>query len=79
MLLEDLLEQEKREQEKQLHSQNSNVSSQENSNTASSSALLSDHDFERLKADVFNTTSIGLNPSNPQSVPGENYFNKLLL
>lgn len=52
MLLEDLLEQEKREQEKQ--NQNHPTSSDINARSnESESTLLSDHDFERLKADVF--------------------------
>lgn len=48
LLLEDLLEQEKREQEKQ-HQAGSERSIEPEP------ALLSDHDFERLKADVFSS------------------------
>lgn len=53
-MLEDLLEQEKREQEKQqLHSQGSGHP--ENPSNPAGQALLSDQDFERLKADVFSS------------------------
>lgn len=54
-MLEDLLEQEKREQEKQQQHQ------------PESGALLSDVDFERLRADV-----LGTNPSTSpvQGIPG---------
>lgn len=70
-MLEDLLEQEKREQEKQLQTQPLTSSTQElSTNPTSSSALLSDHDFERLKADVFNNSSIGLPTNTAQAVPG---------
>ena len=72
LLLEDLLEQEKREQEKQLHSQGAGHVE----NTPSSGpgqALLSDHDFERLKADVFSSGPMGQMPLGsppPQGLPG---------
>ncbi|KAL3280233.1 hypothetical protein HHI36_017729 [Cryptolaemus montrouzieri] len=56
LLLEDLLEQEKREQEKQSQSHGGNIPSISNAEPA----LLSDHDFERLKADVFDN-NLGLN------------------
>lgn len=60
LLLEDLLEQEKREQEKL---QNQTPAQEVTSSTAveSESALLSDHDFERLKADVFNSGPVSIN------------------
>ncbi|ERL89635.1 hypothetical protein D910_07000 [Dendroctonus ponderosae] len=48
LLLEDLLEQEKREQEKQHQTGPERAAEPE-------PALLSDHDFERLKADVFSS------------------------
>lgn len=61
LLLEELLEQEKREQEKQLQNQ-SNSSQEEPSSTGgpeTESALLSDHDFEKLKVDVFSSGQLG--------------------
>ncbi|KAF5285410.1 hypothetical protein FQA39_LY16664 [Lamprigera yunnana] len=67
LLLEDLLEQEKREQEKQLQS-HTTLESQEVPGTSHVSALLSDRDFERLKADVLNSNSSDLNTGNNQSV-----------
>lgn len=72
MLLEELLEQEKREQEKQLQSQPPTTQSQEitSSSSTSTSALLSDHDFERLKADVFSSGPLGIVSNTPQAVPG---------
>lgn len=73
LLLEDLLEQEKREQEKQLHSQPlTNPSDLPSvSNQPSSSALFTDHEFERIKADVFNSPPLGGMNANPtQAVPG---------
>lgn len=50
-MLEELLEQEKREQEKQQQQQ------QQQQTETTGSGLLSDSDFERLKADVLGTTS----------------------
>lgn len=72
MLLEELLEQEKREQEKQLQNQPSTTQSQEisSSSSTSTSALLSDHDFERLKADVFSSGPLGIVSNTQQAVPG---------
>lgn len=78
LLLEDLLEQEKREQEKQLQTQplsnnssNNNSNSDLSSNQATNQALFTDHEFERIKADVFNSSSItGINSSTAQAVPG---------
>ncbi|XP_023312429.1 histone-lysine N-methyltransferase 2C isoform X6 [Anoplophora glabripennis] len=60
LLLEDLLEQEKREQEKL---QNQPPSQEVSSSTSvePEPALLSDHDFERLKADVFSSGPVGIN------------------
>ncbi|KAF5271825.1 hypothetical protein FQR65_LT05056 [Abscondita terminalis] len=63
LLLEDLLEQEKREQEKQLQT-HSNLEPQDVPATTRVPALLSDRDFERLKADVFNSNSNELNGNN---------------
>lgn len=66
LLLEDLLEQEKREQEKQQQQQPPPASA--------SPPLLSDVDFERLRADVLGTTTpTGGSPglgSPPQGIPG---------
>lgn len=55
LLLEDLLEQEKREQEKQNHGHPASRPDLNARQVEPESALLSDHDFERLKADVFNS------------------------
>ncbi|XP_056641929.1 histone-lysine N-methyltransferase 2C-like isoform X3 [Diorhabda sublineata] len=63
LLLEDLLEQEKREQEK-LQNQPSNQEVTSSTGNENESALLSDQDFERLKADVFNTGPINNAASN---------------
>lgn len=51
-MLEELLEQEKREQEKQQQQQQ-----QQQTENVSGGSLLSDSDFEKLKADVLGTTS----------------------
>lgn len=62
MLLEDLLEQEKREQERQAVSNISNdIGSQQTQ--SNNSGLLSDHDFERLRADVMSAA--------PQGIPAQ--------
>ena len=60
LLLEDLLEQEKREQEKQQQQQQVDTATP-------SGALLSDSEFERLRADVLGSTPLG---SPPQGIPG---------
>lgn len=52
--MEELLEQEKREQEKQQQQQQQQ---QTENVTSNSSGLLSDSDFERLRADVLGTSS----------------------
>lgn len=74
LLLEELLEQEKREQEKQMQNQPAPVTNREESQppvtSETESALLSDHDFEKLKADVFNTGQLsGLSTSVSQAAP----------
>lgn len=51
-MLEELLEQEKREQEKQQQQQQ-----QQQTENVTGGSLLSDSDFEKLKADVLATTS----------------------
>lgn len=75
LLLEDLLEQEKREQEK-LQNQPSNQEVSSSTGNESESALLSDQDFERLKADVFNSTPVNSISSVNQGVCN---FNNLLV
>ena len=74
LLLEELLEQEKREQEKQQQSQvaTSLSTADVTSTTNSASTLLSEDDFERLKADVFNSGSLTLSSSAP--LPGNIFF-----
>lgn len=75
LLLEDLLEQEKREQEKQQG--NPNVVAAV-SVASSSSPLLSDAEFERIKADVFNSAANSVSSSPPRVMTGKililNYF-----
>lgn len=69
LLLEDLLEQEKREQEKQQQHQPPPASA--------TPPLLSDVDFERLRADVLGTTTpAGGSP--PQGIPGGPYICSVL-
>lgn len=72
LLLEELLEQEKREQEKQMQNQSNNSSQEESQSAGGSeteSALLSDHDFEKLKADVFSSGQLGgLGPTASQGM-----------
>lgn len=65
MLLEDLLEQEKREQEKQQQQQQQQVDT-----TATGGALLSDSEFERLRADVLGSSALGSPPQSIVSGPG---------
>lgn len=72
--MEDLLEQEKREQEKQMQAQPQNTPGEQplasNSNNQS---LLSDQDYEKLRADVLRTVSL---ESPPQGLPGKlTWFN----
>ncbi|KAG5897188.1 hypothetical protein JTB14_022544 [Gonioctena quinquepunctata] len=67
LLLEDLLEQEKREQEK-LQNQPTNQEVTSSTGVDSESALLSDQDFERLN-DVFNGGSVSLAAPNRQGNP----------
>ena len=74
LLLEDLLEQEKREQEKQQQHQPLLSQQPQPPPDSASSPLLSDVDFERLRADVLGTPtptagSPGLG-SPPQGIPG---------
>lgn len=58
MLLEDLLEQEKREQERQAGQVTSVASDMPTQDPNSS--LLTEHDFERMRVDVMNTGPQGL-------------------
>jgi len=76
--LEELLEQEKREQEKQQQQQQQ----QQQTESTTGGNLLSDSDFERLRADVLGTTSPpqGMVPvirppcaTRPPSAPGTNW------
>lgn len=70
MLLEELLEQEKREQEKQMQTQPTSREEQSVPQQETDSSLLSDHDFEKLKADVFNTGQLsGLGQQAAQAAP----------
>lgn len=69
MLLEDLLQEEKREQERQ-------ASTVVGPTELPNQTLLSDHDFERLRADVFSSTpqglpAQGLLPLQQKSVEGQ--------
>ncbi|XP_076251798.1 uncharacterized protein LOC143191021 isoform X3 [Rhynchophorus ferrugineus] len=68
LIIEDLLQEEKREQEKQRQSQ-ANSNDEQPINTNSESALLSDHDFDRLTADVFNNSPVGINRPNQGNAP----------
>lgn len=65
MLLEDLLEQEKREQEKQQQQQQ-----QQSEAAPPSGALLSDSEFERLRADVMGSATLSSPPQRIANVPG---------
>lgn len=72
LLLEDLLEQEKREQEKQQQQQQQQQNHQQQqveTNTPPGGPLLSDSDFERLRADVLGTPSLGSPPQSIMSGP----------
>ncbi|XP_031333016.1 histone-lysine N-methyltransferase 2C-like isoform X3 [Photinus pyralis] len=75
LLLEDLLEQEKREQEKQLQT-HSTLETQDVPATSRAPALLSDRDFERLKADVFNSNNIELNTPNNSTIAAAHQSNQ---
>lgn len=63
MLLEDLLEQEKREQERQAATSMANEMVAQPNVSVANSGLLSDHDFERLRADVMSAP--------PQAIPAQ--------
>ncbi|XP_054279340.1 histone-lysine N-methyltransferase 2D-like isoform X3 [Macrosteles quadrilineatus] len=68
LLLEDLLEQEKREQEKQQAGVTVGTAGVEPPAPTPPQSLLSDADFERLRADVLGTaTNVGASP--PHSIP----------
>lgn len=70
MLLEDLLEQEKREQEKQMQTQPQNPTLEQPQQSNANQALLSDQDYEKLRADVFRSVSL---ESPPQGLPGNKF------
>lgn len=74
MLLEDLLEQEKREQEKRQHVDTSGVSGSVSSTGSSLPALMSDADFELLRADVMNSSTSGTAIASPPIIQPSNYF-----
>lgn len=61
-MLEDLLEQEKREQEKQQQQQQQQQAQQQVDSTPTTGALLSDSEFERLRADVLGSSALGSPP-----------------
>ncbi|XP_024945171.1 histone-lysine N-methyltransferase 2C isoform X3 [Cephus cinctus] len=65
LLLEELLEQEKREQEKQQQQQQQ----QQADTTTPGGALLSDSEFERLRADVLGSTPLASPPQGIVTVP----------
>lgn len=67
MLLEDLVEQERREQEKQNQTQPQQILEQQQTNNSNQNSLLSEQDFEKLRADVLRTVSL---ESPPQGLPG---------
>jgi histone-lysine N-methyltransferase MLL3 len=74
LLLEELLEQEKREQERQQQAQAMQDPSAQlpPAGTEAGPGLLSDMDFERLRADVLRTPTPGGSPSglSPPAMPG---------
>lgn len=61
------MEQEKREQERQAVSVATNET--DSNSPANNQGLLTDHDFERLRADVLNTALI--QPHQPQGIPAQ--------
>lgn len=63
LLLEELVEQEKREQERHAASNMANEIATQPNVSGANSGLLSDHDFERLRADVMNVP--------PQAIPAQ--------
>jgi len=74
LLLEDLLEQEKREQEKRQNVDTSGVNSNVSSTGSSLPALLSDADFELLRADVMNSSASGAAIASPPIIQQSNFI-----
>jgi hypothetical protein len=72
--LEDLLEQEKREQEKRQIVDSSGVSNNVSSSGSSLPSLMSDADFEFLRADVMNSSTNGTAIDSPPIIQSSNYF-----
>lgn len=73
--MEDLLEQEKREQEKRQIVDSSGVSNNVSSTGSSLPSLMSDADFEFLRADVMNSsTSGGTAIASPPIIQSSNCF-----
>lgn len=70
--MEDLLEQEKREQEKRQHIDSSGVNSNVSSTGSSLPALMSDADFELLRADVMNSSTNGTTIASPPIIQPSN-------
>lgn len=71
--MEDLLEQEKREQEKRQHV-DSSVSNNVPSTGSSLPALMSDADFELLRADVMNSSTSGTAIASPPIIQSNQFF-----
>lgn len=79
LLLQELLEEEQREQEKQLQTQSmTGGSNPETPSTTAPAALLSDHDFERLKADVLSSGPLTLGSNTTTAAPGSRLLIKYL-
>jgi len=72
--LEDLLEQEKREQEKRQNVDSSGVNSNVSSTGSSLPALMSDADFELLRADVMNSSAGGSAIASPPIIQQSNFI-----
>lgn len=70
--MEDLLEQEKREQEKRQNVDSSSVSNNVSSTGSSLPALMSDADFELLRADVMNSSTSGSAIASPPIIQQSN-------
>lgn len=72
--MEDLLEQEKREQEKRQNVDAASGSSNVSSTGSSLPALMSDADFELLRADVMNSSTSGTAIASPPIIQQSNTF-----
>lgn len=68
------MEQEKREQEKRQIVDSSGVSSNVSSTGSSLPSLMSDADFEFLRADVMNSSTNGTAIDSPPIIQSSNYF-----